>query len=123
MKLKTEIKVRKAAISRQSVQAFDNRPVHYKRPLWGFSTVSLGVAPRTAFHLSFAALGASTGQRGQKLRNMRQHQIAAAETFQMIEIRQRDKCHLGDMLAALLDGLVGPVLCARNEQTGLCHGG
>jgi hypothetical protein len=43
MKLKTEIKVRKAAISRQSFQAFDNRPVHYKRPLWGFSTVSLGI--------------------------------------------------------------------------------
>ena len=71
------------------------------------------LAPRTAFHISFAALGASTGQSSQKLRNMRQHQIAAAETFQMIEIRQRDKCHLGDMFAALLYVLVGPVLCAR----------
>jgi hypothetical protein len=77
-------------------------------------TRSLGLAPRTAFHISFAALGASTGQSGQKLRNMRQHQIAAAETFQMIEIRQRDKCHLGDMFAALLYVLVGPVLCARH---------
>jgi hypothetical protein len=43
LKLPTEIKGRNAGIARQSFLAFDHRPVPYMRPLWGFSTVSLGL--------------------------------------------------------------------------------
>jgi hypothetical protein len=42
-KLKTEIKIRKVGLSRQDVPAFDHKSVKKMHPLWGFSTVSLGV--------------------------------------------------------------------------------
>jgi hypothetical protein len=44
MKPQTEITVRKVGLSHQGFPAFDNTPVHYMRPLSGFSTVSLGEA-------------------------------------------------------------------------------
>jgi len=45
MKLKTEIKVRTVGLFRQGFPAFDHKPVHYMRPLWAFSTVSLAALP------------------------------------------------------------------------------